>query len=758
VPDPDTLVRWGRKALVTPPRRTAAIGWRKASGAIAGTAARRRDRRMATYDLGADPTGSLARFLGLPPAGALDERREEITALADLYLEHRFDLLGSGWVQVRHGMACAGIDGIVHPTPDAVAGPVDPVRLLGMLNEANRSEAGRIRSLIGRDYQPIDWQLDFKSGFRWPEQTWHRDVRYGHVRGADVKVPWELGRSQHLPQLALAAALAKHAGAEGRAARLAHEFRDQVLDFVAACPPRYGVQWVTTMDVAIRAANWLVAWDLFAAADATFDDAFVEVFRRSILEHGRHIATNLEWAADLRGNHYLADVVGLLFVAAYLPQSPRTDAWLLFAVREVIAETRLQFHEDGGNFEGSTCYHRLSAEMATYALALILALSPSRVASLSNPDAAVLRHGSGFPGAPLAAVPLHENEEGRLSPVPPGVLDRLACARALTAALTKPGGRVPQLGDNDSGRFLRLAPAVDEQDTEVARRRYANLADIPSSLLPPVHWREDHLDHRHLADAFDGLLGGGSGPAPATPGIDAHVVGSLARPPGRSGARASGAASAVRIGTTDDLAAFRARLGRLPEEQRATICIPVPGGGLLDDLGLLAFPEFGAFLFRSGRLFLVVRCGRRGQAGVAGHDHNDQLSLELNVDGEDWIRDPGSYVYTPLPERRNAYRSVRAHFAPQLDGAEPASLEVGLFTLGPGNDARCVYWGEQGFAGLNRYGDGRVALCQVEVADGEIRVHHGAEGARLCRPERADDWRSYVSSIQYSPGYGIVER
>ena len=205
---------------------------------------------------------------------------------------------------------------------------------------ANRSESERIRSLIGPDYEPIDWQLDFKSGFRWSESTWYRDIRYGNIRGADVKVPWELGRLQHLPQLALAATLARANGDGAQAERLAREFQDQVLDFIAANPPRFGVQWAMTMDVAIRAANLLLAWDIFRAADVAFDSEFMRVFSRSAFEHGSHIATNLEWSSHLRSNHYLADVVGLLFVAAYLPASARTDAWLLFATRELLAEVQ----------------------------------------------------------------------------------------------------------------------------------------------------------------------------------------------------------------------------------------------------------------------------------------------------------------------------------------------------------------------------------------------------------------------------------
>ncbi len=129
------------------------------------------------------------------------------------------------------------------------------------------------------------------------------------------------------------------------------------------------------------------------------------------------------------------------------------------------------------------------------------------------------------------------------------------------------------------------------------------------------------------------------------------------------------------------------------------------------------------------------------------------------MDGEDLIRDPGTYLYTPLPERRNAYRSVRAHFAPQLVGPEPASLDDGLFRLGPGSQATCLYWGEHGFAGQLRAADGRIALCRVRFADDAIHIVHAAEGTDLMpAPPDAADWRAMLPDIPYSPGYGIVER
>jgi hypothetical protein len=266
---------------------------------------------------------------------------------------------------------------------------------------------------------------------------------------------------QHLAILAWAYALAA-AGEAGfaPAPRYAAEFRNEILDFIATNPPRFGVNWLTAMDVAIRAANWIVAHDLFRAAGAAFDQAFESVFRRSLLEHGAHVAANLEKYPEGRGNHYLADIAGLLFIATALG---RRD-WLAFGERELLAETRYQFGADGANFEASTCYHRLSAEMVAFATALRR---------------------------------LDESDH----------LARVAAMAEFTRAIMKPNNRMPQIGDNDSGRFLKLHPIFETIPVAEAKARYANLDDWAGLPDDAPYLDEDFLDHRPLVAMIDALLG-----------------------------------------------------------------------------------------------------------------------------------------------------------------------------------------------------------------------------------------------------------
>ncbi len=581
-----------KKILRMPPRQIAGKVWRKARAALTLFHERRRDQQHTTFaDSG--PHIRIENHHAITVRQETLRRHEaQILMLAARYGTHEFDLLGSEWVQVAHGMSCRGVEGRRYESGPTVDADARGNWLKARINPANLSEAQRIWQLVDPGYQPIDWHLDFKSGHRWSESTYARDIRYGHLAGVDVKAPWELSRMQHLPTLALAFAL----GPRDEHDRNLREFRNQVLDFIATNPPRYGVNWTCTMDVAIRAANWLFAYDLYRGAGASFDEAFTVEFTRSIYQHGLHIGNHLEWNEHLRGNHYLADVVGLLFVATHLSATPETDTWLAFAVQELLKESATQFHDDGSNFEASTCYHRLSGEMLAHATALILGLPPHRHRALQQIDP---RRWHAKPALETSSA---------LSPsgqLPAWYMERLARAGEFAMAATHPDGQSVQIGDNDSGRFLKLLndPPLDPRPFVAA--------------LSGLFHREDFAE-------FAGA-----------PRLEGDCIASLAR--GRTLSSTPGRSS--------------------------------------------AYPRFGLYLLEQGGIRAWVRCGCVGQNGHGGHAHDDQLSFELAVDGTRLIVDPGTYLYTPVPEQRNVFRASAMHNTLTLVDNVQHSFQAGIDSL-----------------------------------------------------------------------------
>lgn len=78
----------------------------------------------------------------------------------------------------------------------------------------------------------------------------------------------------------------------------------------------------------------------------------------------------------------------------------------------------------------------------------------------------------------------------------------------------------------------------------------------------------------------------------------------------------------------------------------------------------------GIYIMRKDDFYCIVDCGQNGQNGNAGHAHNDTLSFELAFGGEDFIIDPGAFVYTGDRKARKRFRGTRMHNTVMIDEEE----------------------------------------------------------------------------------------
>jgi hypothetical protein len=635
-----------------------------------------------------------------------------LRALIPFYLSHCQDLLGSGWVKIAHGEIYAGFTGNRYGPSRVISPDRWRFELANQLPAICRTRSLELLGMIDDPhYQPIDWHVDFKSGYRWDPATWGRNISIDGKPGVDFKVPLELARMHHLPHLALAFM------ADGDES-LPREFRNQLLDFLGTNPPGWGVNWLLAMDVAIRAANILVAWDLFRASGMVFDDAFEAELAAAMLAHGRYIVEFLEWHDNPRANHYLCDIAGLAFIAAYLPRSPETDVWLAFATRQLASEIDRQFMPDGTHFEASTGYHRLATETALYAVGLILGLPADKRRALSEYDCRRWRRQPSLAPLPVAWPPFS-----------PGVLSKLARAAHFAFDVTKPSGDMVQIGDGDSGRFLKLAPALELK------------ADMP---------QERHLDISSLIAAANGMFDTGLRTSLACV-VETEIVASLASIE-RFPASNLGAARGFRSHLTDQSVA----------QSAIRVVIQPPQSGALKALETLAYPDFGLFIWRNNCGFISVRCGPIGQNGNGGHAHNDQLAVEIEIDKVAWARDPGTYIYRPDFAARNQYRSALAHFVPRHDQAEPADL-IAHFRLQDRARARVLRFGHEGFLGMHQ-GFGFPVFRSVVIDHDRIVITDCISGSQIAAHTEVVEYvvRSpgaladlWGLRLPFSPGYGL---
>ena len=175
-------------------------------------------------------------------------------------------------------------------------------------------------------------------------------------RGYDVKYPWELSRFIFGSQLAASYAVSGKSDHYTR-------FRELVLNWIEGNPFLVGVNWICTMDVAIRATNWILASNVFAR-EIDKDTEFKEKLSRSLVQHGMYIHTFPEvYPGKHSTNHTTADYLGLLYVARAIPEHPESKQWQRAAVDGLISCMDYQVYDDGGSFEASAGYHRLVTEL-----------------------------------------------------------------------------------------------------------------------------------------------------------------------------------------------------------------------------------------------------------------------------------------------------------------------------------------------------------------------------------------------------------
>ena len=341
---------------------------------------------------------------------------------ADLYSSHIFNLLGSGKVKVSYRLKPGGVENNIYYMV------ADEIEIKNCINKINHRVSlifkslgeDELKSLQGYEYDPIDWHIDFKSGYRWDNKTWYKKIKFGTTPGADVKVPWELSRCYHFLTLGQAYFIT---GDE----KYTKEFIYQFIDWVENNPIQFGVNWVCTMDVAIRACNWILSF-LYFKNSKLINKEFLYEFIKNIFMHGLHIRKNLEKEPfGPQTNHYLSDLTGLIYIGLFLNQTHYGKKWLKFAVNEFKKQMNYQVYEDGCDYEASTCYHRLVLELVFYSTLFLIK---------SNPDF----NGKNF-------YEIGEKIFGRL------FIKKLYKMFEVILFTLKPNGKIPQIGDNDNGRL-----------------------------------------------------------------------------------------------------------------------------------------------------------------------------------------------------------------------------------------------------------------------------------------------------------------
>ena len=124
------------------------------------------------------------------------------------------------------------------------------------------------------------------------------------------------------------------------------------------------------MDVAIRAANIIVACNYILLSNR-YKKRLIKIYRNLYL-HGIFIFENLENNYEVTSNHYLSNLVGLLYLSNLFKNKSFGKKWENFCVSELESEINKQINQDGSDYESSLPYHKLVTELFLSAYRLSL--------------------------------------------------------------------------------------------------------------------------------------------------------------------------------------------------------------------------------------------------------------------------------------------------------------------------------------------------------------------------------------------------
>ena len=253
---------------------------------------------------------------------------------------------------------------------------------------------------------PIDWHFEPVSGKRIPLQHWSKLDYLDAGLAGDKKITWELNRHQYFMKLGQAYVLTGDK-------RYARTFVEHVESWMDSNPPKLGINWASSLEVAFRSISWL--WALYFFKNAVPAETLKRALKFLYL-NARHLESYLSTYFS-PNTHLTGEALGLFYLGTLLPEFREAKRWQALGRDILIEQIPVHVKPDGVYFEQSSYYHRYTTDFYLHFLIL------SRANGIELPNAV---------------------NEALIS-----LLDHLMY-------ITRPDGTTPFFGDDDGGRLVML--------------------------------------------------------------------------------------------------------------------------------------------------------------------------------------------------------------------------------------------------------------------------------------------------------------
>lgn len=265
---------------------------------------------------------------------------------------------------------------------------------------------------------PIDWHFEPTSGKRIPLLHWSKlDYLDANLAG-DKKIIWELNRHQYFATLGQAYWLTDNE-------TYARTFVEHLNSWMDQNPPKLGINWVSSLEIAFRSISWIWSLYFFKMSPSLTTEFLVRFFKFLFLS-GCHLEKYLSTYFS-PNTHLTGEALGLFYIGSLFPEFVDAKRWQTLGQSILLDQLSKQVRADGGYFEQASYYHRYTADFYTHFYLL-----------------GTLNSGA-----------------------EPIVKEKLSLLLDHLMFLTRPDGTTPLVGDDDGGRLLPLDmnPANDFRAT-----------------------------------------------------------------------------------------------------------------------------------------------------------------------------------------------------------------------------------------------------------------------------------------------------
>lgn len=234
-----------------------------------------------------------------------------------------------------------------------------------IINKADKIIEGRFDLLGFEDLRfgknIPNWHFDPLSEKHSPQVHWTKINEVSSEKTGDKKIIWELNRHQYFLTLGQAYLIT---GDEV----YAETFDAHLTDWFENNPPKKGVNWLSSLELAFRSMSWIRAFYFFSESDS-FRRSTRDLMLKFIALQARHIEKFLSTYFS-PNTHLTGEALGLYLIGSFLAETTETKRWRQKGYRILIEALDFQIRPDGVYCEQSSHYCRYTADFYLFLFSL----------------------------------------------------------------------------------------------------------------------------------------------------------------------------------------------------------------------------------------------------------------------------------------------------------------------------------------------------------------------------------------------------